>query len=544
MNRFFHYFRSKPNQMRILILSLSAVLHTVCLCQDKPQTSYLNQPNILWLVCEDQSLFFTPYGDTNAFTPNINQLAENGEVYENCFAVSPVCSPSRSSIITGMYPTTIGTQNMRSYKKDTTSKSNHNNLPFYSPIPQKNTQFFPELLRHNGYYCTNRSKEDYNMIPSPLAWDESSPKAHWRNRKSNQPFFSIFNFNVTHESMIWKNHFKDSAKSSVFQLPELFPDENHIKNDFIVNYSNIEQLDLQVGEIIDQLKEDGLFDNTIIFFFSDHGGPFPRYKRSIYDTGIHCPLVIKWEHQTVGSRNDQLISFIDFAPTVLDALGINNKFYVEGLSFYKKDQRKYVFAASDRFDEFTDTRRCIRDRRYKLIINLDTLSAIGKPLSYRKQMKTMQVIDSLKKHEILKGYFNKWYQSGKEKYEFYDLSNDPLELENLFLDSLNKSKVKELKRELNSWMASSDYASLSERQMLNEMFPSDFSPKKLNPPIIERSDQGFVIHSNNGGASIGYRVKGDNSWTIIEEGKLMKIASGFEIILFKPGFEIFQQVVN
>ena len=382
------------------------------------------------------------------------------------------------------------------------------------------------------------------MIASPLAWDESNPKAHWRNRNPNQPFFSIFNFNVTHESMVWKNHFKDSVKSSVFQLPEFFPDENHIKNDFIVNYSNIEQLDLQVGEIIDQLKEDGLFDNTIIFFFSDHGGPFPRYKRSIYDTGIHCPLVIKWAHQTVGSRNDQLISFIDFAPTVLDALGINNKFNIEGLSFYKKDQRKYVFAASDRFDEFTDARRCIRDMRYKLILNLDTLSAIGKPVSYRKQMKTMQVIDSLKNHEILKGYFNKWYQRGKEKYEFYDLSTDPLELENLFSDSLNTSKVKELKRELNSWIASSDYGSLSERQMLNEMFPSDFSPKKLNPPIIEQFDQGFVIHSNNRGVSIGYRVKGDNSWTIIEEGELMKIAGGFEIVLFKPGFEIFQQVVN
>ena len=164
-----------------------------------------NKPNILWLVCEDQSLFFEAYGDSNAYTPNINQLANLGTVYENCFTVSPVCSPSRSSIITGMYPTSIGTQNMRAYKKDSKGNKNHLELPYYSPLPNKEIKFFTEQLRLNGYYCTNNSKEDYNMMSSPLAWDESSKNAHWRNRDINQPFFSIFNFNITHESKIWKN---------------------------------------------------------------------------------------------------------------------------------------------------------------------------------------------------------------------------------------------------------------------------------------------------------------------------------------------------
>ena len=159
-----------------------------------------NKPNILWLVCEDQSLFFEAYGDSNAYTPNINQLANLGTVYENCFTVSPVCSPSRSSIITGRYPTSIGTQNMRAYKKDSKGNKNHLELPYYSPLPNKEIKFFTEQLRLNGYYCTNNSKEDYNMMSSPLAWDESSKNAHWRNRDINQPFFSIFNFNITHES--------------------------------------------------------------------------------------------------------------------------------------------------------------------------------------------------------------------------------------------------------------------------------------------------------------------------------------------------------
>ena len=501
-------------------------------------------PNILWLVCEDQSLFFSPYGDTNALTPNINQLSSTAEVYENCFSVSPVCSPSRSSIITGMYPTTIGTQNMRAYKKNTSTKQNHNELPFYSPIPIKNTQFFTELLRLNGYYCSNNSKEDYNMIASPLAWDESSAKAHWRNRKSNQPFFSVFNFNVTHESKLWKNYFFDSVESSKVKLPPIFPDDLSIKNDFFVNYSNIEKLDKQIGKIIDQLKKDGLYDNTIIFFFSDHGGPFPRYKRSIYDTGIHCPLIIKWADQFVGKRNDQLISFIDFAPTILEVTDTKNKFPFEGVSFYKKNQRNYIFASSDRFDEFADARRCVRDKKYKLILNLDTLSAIGKEVSYRKQMKSIQVIDSLKKNKKLKGYFKNWYKEEKEKYEFYDLSNDPFELENLYLDSSYSSKIKELKNQLNSWMDCSDFGALTELQMLDVMFGNDFSPRKLNPPTIERLDQGFLVRSNNIGSSIGYRARSGDSWTIIEEGELIRTTNDFEIIVFKPGFEILQKIIN
>ena len=256
-------------------LILMLILNSISLvCQEKP--------NILWLVCEDQSLFFAPYGDSNAYTPNINQLANEGTVYENCFTVSPVCSPSRSSIITGMYPTSIGTQNMRSYKKNTKGKKNHLELPYYSPIPNRDIQFFTELMRLNGYYCSNNSKEDYNMMASPLAWDESSINAHWRNREKNQPFFSVFNFNVTHESKIWKNDINSKFNQKTIDLPKIFPDLDDIKNDFRVNYSNIERLDKQIGKLIHELKEDNLYENTIIFFFSDHGGPFPRYLSLIH----------------------------------------------------------------------------------------------------------------------------------------------------------------------------------------------------------------------------------------------------------------------
>ena len=217
--------------------------------------------NILWLVCEDQSLFFSSYYDSIAKTPNINELASNSIVYDNFFAVSPVCSPSRSSIITGMYPTTIGTQHMRAYIKNKESINSKVNLPIYSAVPKRKVQFFTENLRKIGYYCSNNSKEDYNMEMSPLAWDESNKNAHWRNRKENQPFFSVFNFNITHESRIWSNYKKHSSDEiNKVILPPFFPNNNTIKNDFVTNYKNIEKLDEQIGEIINQLKEDGLYE--------------------------------------------------------------------------------------------------------------------------------------------------------------------------------------------------------------------------------------------------------------------------------------------
>ena len=225
-----------------IILGLSLICFFSNFSQDKP--------NIIWLVCEDQSLFFSAYGDSTAYTPNLDNLTKNSSVYNNFFAVSPVCAPSRSSIITGMYPTTIGTHNMRAYKKNI-SINTKTKLPIYSPVPKRKVQFFTEILRANGYYCSNNAKEDYNMEKSPLAWDESNKNAHWRNREKNKPFFSVFNFNITHESRIWGNYRQHSKEDiNKVTLPPFYPENDIIKNDYITNYKNIEKLDNQIGEII------------------------------------------------------------------------------------------------------------------------------------------------------------------------------------------------------------------------------------------------------------------------------------------------------
>ncbi len=502
-------------------------------------------PNFLWLVCEDQHLFFSMYGDSSANTPNLDQLAKDALVYQNCYTPSPVCSPSRSSLITGMYPTTLGTQHMRAYKKS--SKRNtinsHNSLPYYSAKPKKPIRFFTEDLRANGYYCTNNSKEDYNMVTSPLAWDQSSQEAHWRNREEGQSFFSVFNFNVTHESNIWKNKAIYSREElENIKIPNIFPDDDAIRSDLLTNYKNIEKLDKQIGVIIDQLKEDGLYENTIIFFFSDHGGPFPRYKRSIYETGLRVPMLAKWINDTLRGNTSQLVSFVDFAPTILDAANIQREFPFEGVSFFKKDQRKYIFAASDRFDRGKDMRRSIRGKDFKLIYNADTTSTVYKPVAYRKKMKTIQVLDSLYEKQKLNTYFFNWFNKNKNRFELYELSVDYFETNNLIHNAKYEQIYKELLYHLLKWIESSDFGNMSESAMLDYMFTSAMSIPKLNMPEIITNDIGFLIKSNNLYASVGWRNKNEKVWSIYHKNEFINPKDDFEVILFRPGYEVLFQV--
>ena len=497
-------------------------------------------PNILWIVCEDQSMFFAPYGDSSAFTPNINALSNDGVVYHNCYTPSPVCAPSRSSLITGMYPTTLGTQHMRAYKKTAKNKDNnpHNQLPYYSPKPSKVARFFTEDLRANGYYCSNNAKEDYNMECSPLAWDESNKDAHWRNRKGVQPFFSVFNFMVTHESNIWNNEIEYSQEEiNPINVPPIFPNHPSIKRDVATNYKNIEILDQKIGQLIAQLKEDGLYDKTIIFFMSDHGGPFPRYKRSIYETGIRVPMIVKWIDTSPQKRNIQLISFVDFAPTVLEAAQVNSDINFEGVSFFKKDQRSYVYAATDRFDGHEDQRRSIRGRNFKLIYNADTSSSMGKAIAYRKQMKTMQVLDSLKDKNELNASFSHWYAQHKDRFELYEVSEDYYETNNLISNPKYNRFYLNLKDRLFAWMTSSDFGNISESEMLQFMFSDSMTIAKI--PEIEciHTASGCFLESNMEGVSIGWRNKGAVVWNVYQKETMIDPKNHFEVLAFKMGYK-------
>ena len=389
----------------------------------------------------------------------------------------PVCAPSRSAIITGMYPSSIGTGNHRAYhqkRKVRPDSESELEFPYYSSRLAEAIKPFTQILRENGYYCTNNSKTDYNFKLRKEAWDESSKGASWEKRKKDQPFFAVFNFGVTHESSIWN---RDKKKLKVdpnnLNVPPVFPDDSIARHALAVNYSNLIEMDIQMGKIIDKLKKQSLYDNTFIFFYSDHGGPFPRHKRAIYETGTKVPLIVKFPKgfKTEEKRNNDMLSFIDFAPTILSIANINIPKIYQGKPFlgFKKslEKRKYLFTASDRFDELTDRIRAVKSKKFKYIRNYNTEKPHALNVVYRTQMNLMKHLNELNKTNSLSDKQKLWFQAPKSPEEFYDLENDPFELNNLIENEEFSSHIYELKLKLDSWLMNiNDLGGIPEKELV------------------------------------------------------------------------------
>ena len=389
----------------------------------------------------------------------------------------PVCAPSRSAIITGMYPSSIGTGNHRAYhqkRKVRPDSESELEFPYYSSRLAEAIKPFTQILRENGYFCTNNSKTDYNFKLRKEAWDESSKGASWEKRKKDQPFFAVFNFGVTHESSIWN---RDKKKLKVdpnnLNVPPVFPDDSIARHALAVNYSNLIEMDIQMGKIIDILKKQSLYDNTFIFFYSDHGGPFPRHKRAIYETGTKVPLIVKFPKgfKTEEKRNNDMLSFIDFAPTILSIANINIPKIYQGKPFlgFKKslEKRKYLFTASDRFDELTDRIRAVKSKKFKYIRNYNTEKPHALNVVYRTQMNLMKHLNELNKTNSLSEKQKLWFQAPKSPEEFYDLENDPFELNNLIENEEFSSHIYELKLKLDSWLMNiNDLGGIPEEELV------------------------------------------------------------------------------
>ena len=388
----------------------------------------------------------------------------------------PVCAPARSAIITGMYPSSIGTGNQRAYhqkRKVRPDSESQLGFPYYSSKLAEAIKPFTQILRENGYYCTNNSKTDYNFKLTDEAWDESSNHASWENRKKDQPFFAVFNFGVTHESSIWNRDKKKlKVDPNILKVPPVFPDDSITRHALAVNYSNLIEIDIQMGKIIDRLKKENLYDNTYIFFYSDHGGPFPRHKRAIYETGTKVPFIVKFpkRFKTEDKRNNDMLSFIDFAPTILSIAGIDIPKIYQGKPFLgaKKSlkKRKYLFTASDRFDELTDRIRAVKSKRFKYVRNYNIEKPHALNVVYRTQMNLMKHLNELNKSNSLSNKQKLWFQVPKRPEEFYDLENDPFELNNLIEDEKFAPHINELKLQLDSWLKNiNDLGGIPEKEL-------------------------------------------------------------------------------
>ena len=490
---------------------------------DSSQPRLPERPNILWIVAEDLSPIIPPFGDQTVETPYLSRLSEEGVRYTNVFSTSGVCAPSRAAIATGMYQNHIGAHHMRT--RSVIDEGPEGLIP-YEAVPPPYMKMQSQYFREAGYYTTNNAKEDYQFRAPVTAWDESSSQAHWRNRDLGQPFFSVFNLGITHESQIWRQADVPSlvSKDLDVPVPPYLPTTVISLNDIRQVYSNIVSMDKQVGRILNQLEEDSLVEDTIIFFYSDHGGPLPRQKRLLYDSGIEVPLIIRFPNKwRAGETDDQLVSFVDFKSTTLSLAGIRPPSYSDGRAFLgefvETPPRNYIHAAADRFDNEYDTIRAVRDSRFKYLRNYNLDKPYYLPLPYREQMPIMQELLRLNEQGQLNQNQAQWFRHQKPLEELFDIENDPHELQNLAEDSAYSDKLIELRVELDSWLSGfKDLGFKPEDELIKELWPGGTQPT-TKPPSIFLENGKVQISSDTPGANIAFQIIPyeaalDESWRV------------------------------
>jgi len=501
---------------------LAAQLVTTAFAQTTPsQRTAGSRPNILWITCEDMSPDLGCYGDSYARTPTLDNLAAQGVRYTNVFSVAGVCAPSRSAIITGMYPCSIGTHHMRC-----------------KGVPPAHVKCFTEYLRAAGYYCTNNVKTDYNFDAPVTAWDECSAKADWRGRAPGQPFFSVINITTTHEGQIRSTEQKFALHMSRVKpedrhdplkavLPPYYPDTPIVRRDWARYYDLITSMDAQVAEILQRLEADGLADSTIVFFFSDHGRGLPRAKRWLYDSGLHVPMIVRWPDRSgAGSTCDDLVSFVDLAPTVLSLAGVEIPEHMQGGAFLGDQKvakpREYVCAARDRMDETYDIIRAVRDKQYKYIRNFRPGRPYAQYIHYAEQMPTMQEMRRLYKEGKLTGPQKIFFLPEKPEEELYDTQADPHEINNLAGSAEHATTLERMRKALEDWMtAIGDLAFVPEEELNERMRPGG-KWAKTEAPVISLSRGGqdgvvtVTITCSTPGASIAYTTQSgkDAHWLL------------------------------
>ncbi len=450
----FHFVRRIPTVIAVFSLWFTSQLAW-------GQATATLRPNILWITSEDNGPNLGCYGDTFADSPNIDGLATRGMIYTNCWSNAPVCAPARTTLISGVFPTCLGGQHMRSQVK----------LP-------DSIELYPQLFRQAGYYCSNNSKEDYNLETKADLWDDSSRSAHWRNRKAGQPFFAVFNFTISHESRIRDRPHTPVHDAALVSVPPYHPDAPEVRTDWAQYYDRITEMDREVGRVLEQLKEDGLANNTIVFYYGDHGSGMPRGKRWLYQSGLRVPLVVHIpqrlqalvaDQYQPSSASDRLVSFVDFVPTVLSLIDIQPPAYLQGKAFlgkYASASPQYIYGFRDRMDERYDMSRAVRDGKYLYIRNFYPQRPQGTYLEYMFQTPTTQVW----KQQFDAGQLNAaqsafWLPKPSE--ELFDIEADPYQIQNLADSSEHRQTLERMRAAAKQWMLDvRDLGFLPEGEML------------------------------------------------------------------------------
>jgi arylsulfatase A-like enzyme len=407
-------------RLRFLALAITS-------CAGLLSAADLPRPNILWLTSEDHGQQVGCYGDAQAVTPNIDALAAKGLRYRFVWANAPVCAPARTTIICGLYPSSTGGEHMRSA------------VPFPAAL-----SMYPRLLQQAGYYTSNNLKEDYNFRDpaNGKGWDESSNKAHWRNRPAGRPFFAIFNSTRSHESQIRQRPPQPMHDPAKMRVPAYHPDTPEVRRDWAQYYDSVSAADAAAGQRLAELAADGLADDTIVFYYADHGSGMPRSKRWPGNSGLQVPLVVYIPEKfrdlrpadyAPGGVSDRLVSFVDLAPTLLSLVGAAAPDWMQGGAFlgpHTAPAPRYVHGLRGRMDERHDLVRSVSDGRYVYIRNYLPYLPSGQHVAFQFRTSTMREWYQLFRSGRLNAAQSAFWQPHPAE-ELFDLENDRDEVRNL-----------------------------------------------------------------------------------------------------------------
>jgi N-sulfoglucosamine sulfohydrolase len=410
-----------------------------------------SRPNILWLIAEDFSPDLGCYGNKLVYTPNIDRFATEGVRFTNCFMTGPVCSAARSALATGMYQTSIGAHLHRSHRND------NYRLP-------EGVHVFTHYFRQAGYHTSNvrtaapgvrgTGKTDFNFNV-----DKPYDGTDWNQRQPGQPFYAQINFNETHRAFHRSPERPiDPAK---VQLPPYYPDTPAVRGDWGMYLETAQNLDVKIGKVLKRVEDEGLAEDTIVFFFADHGRPMPRGKQFLYEGGIHIPLIVRFpqkfrvEGYGPGSVFEDLVSSIDITATSLKLAGIEPPPNMEGQVMIGPGAKKrdHIIAARDRCDETVDRIRCVRTKKYKYLKNFYPERAYTQPNVYKDtSYPPLRVMRQLKEEGKLTGPPALFMADRRPPEELYDLEADPYEIQNLAGSPEHQKTLEELRGVLNRWI--------------------------------------------------------------------------------------------
>jgi uncharacterized sulfatase len=508
-----------------LLLSLSAVPGAAHAAPSKP--------NILWICCEDTSPDLGCYGDRYATTPNLDKFAAEGCRFDRAYVTFPVCAPSRPSIITGVHPGTLGTDQMRTGMKN------------YEAVPPPEVKCFTEYLRAAGYDCSNQSKTDYQFDPLFTAWDTN--KGDWRNpdRQSGQPFFCVINLGCSHESQCW-DITKLAHDAEKAPLPAFYPDTPKVRSGVARYYDQVTEMDRQMGAILKRLEADGLAGNTIVFFWGDHGRGLPRYKRWPYETGLRVPLLVRWPGQLKpGSVNDELVCLTDLAPTVLGLAGVKNPGYIQGralLGEQEGPEPQYAFGGRNRMDLTSDDLiRTCRDKRFRYIHNFTPQVPYAQKIPYMEKSPILQEWRRLNAAGELAGPQTLWFAPHKPEEELYDTTADPDEANNLAGKPEHAATLKRMRTALDTWMTDiHELGGVPEEQLIERFWPGHKQPVTATPVIETAADGTVTITCATPGASIGYRLGKSQAWDVFATP--FKVKEALHAKAIRLGYKVSKEI--